>query len=177
MESTLTAVEIVQRIHAGQLAADAITAEQRQQCVSHLALEGFATGEIAALLRVSERTIQRDRLAVRRAEALAPGLSLGDELLGEYQRQTLTSIQRLTRMIHDHSNPAYARLWAEEAINRIYQRFLNCVHQLQYLESGQSRLYYLRQADPATQERDRQNFKDLMSTLPNLMASVGGGKK
>lgn len=176
IEPLLTAADIVQRIHSGQLAADSITLQQRQQCVSYLSLEGFTVGEIASLLHVSERTVKRDRQAVRQAEALTPGLSLGDELLGEYQRQTLSSIQRLTRMINDKSNPAFARLWAEEAINRIYQRFVDCVHRLGYLDDGQARLKYLRQTDPAAKECDRQDFTTLMTNLPNLMASLSGGK-
>ncbi len=110
---------LVQEIHAGRIQADSLSAELRRQCVGHLTIEGCATSDIAALMRVPERTIRRDRAMVRREEAVGPSLTLGDELLGEYQRFTLASVQRLTRMCNAAEEPAYARLWAEEAISRV----------------------------------------------------------
>ena len=46
---------------------------------------------------MSERTVRRDRSAARKDDAIAPDIYLGDELLGEYHRLTMASIQRLIR--------------------------------------------------------------------------------
>ena len=136
----LLITEMIERIHAGRLNVSDLAVNVRQQCVGHLVLEGFTTTEIAQLLRMSERTVTRDRAAVRRDDALAPDSRLGDQLLGEFERISQSSVQRLTRLAQDTQNPAYARLWAEEAIVRIYQRLIDTVHRLHYFEDGKGRL-------------------------------------
>ena len=137
----------------------------RQQCVGHLTLEGFTSGEIAQLMRISERTVRRDRAAVRQTDALAPARSLGDELLGEFQRLTLASVQRLTRLARDPEAPHYARMWAEESIVRIYQRFIDTAHRLRYIEDGRARLAHQRDTDPAEQERFRETLASLRGVV------------
>lgn len=146
---------IVERIHAGSLAAESLPAEVRRRCVSQLTAEGFSGTEIAALLHMGERTVRRDRAALRKEEALAPSRFLGDELLGEFQRIALASVQRLTRMAHANDVPPYARLWAEEAMNRIYQRFLETTHRLDYFYGGRARLHHEWYCDPQEIERSR----------------------
>jgi hypothetical protein len=47
-------------------------------------------------------------------------------------------------MAADHSTPPYARLWAEDAIGRTYQRFIETVRRLQYIDTGRLRLMDLR---------------------------------
>ena len=132
--------ELIEQIHSGQVDVDSLAPDIRQQCVGHLVLEGFRNTEIAQLMRVSERTVTRDRVAVRRDDALAPDSRLGDQLLGEFEKMTMGAVQRLTRLAGDTQNPAYARLWAEEAIVRIYQRLIDTVHRLHYFEDGKARL-------------------------------------
>jgi len=133
-------IEIVRRLQEGALVPADLDPALRRQCVMHLTVLGFSTSEIAELLTIADRTVRRDRAAIRREEALEPSPTLGDELLGEFQRLALASVQRLTRMAADHSTPAYARLWAEDAIARIYQRFLETVRRLGYLQTGALRL-------------------------------------
>ena len=136
--------DLVHKLHAGQLAAEQLPQELRRQCVAHLTLEGFTTGEITQLMGVTERTVRRDRQAVRRDEAQPPNPALGDELLGEFHRLTLSSIQRLIRLARDTSTPHYARLWAEEAAVRIYQRLIDTARRMNYIEDGSRRLRHLR---------------------------------
>jgi DNA-binding CsgD family transcriptional regulator len=140
--------EIIRLIDEGRLAAASLPATARQRCVHYLTLEGFTNWEIAQLLKIADRTVRRDRAANRRDHAVAPERYLGDELLGEFQQFTLASIQRLTRMTRDTSAPPYARLWAEDAISRVYARFLNSARQLNYLENGTVRLKRSIKADP-----------------------------
>lgn len=63
----------------------------------YLTTDGFSSSEIGSLLKMSERTVRRDRSAARKDDAIAPDIYLGDELLGEYHRLTMASIQRLIR--------------------------------------------------------------------------------
>ncbi|MEX1088489.1 MAG: hypothetical protein WEC36_18130 [Phycisphaeraceae bacterium] len=118
--------------------------------------EGFTTGDMAALLKTHERMVWRDRAAIRKEDALEPSETLGDELLGEYQALTRASVQRLSRLSRDATTPAYARLWAEEAIVRVQQRFIETVHRLQYLSEGKTRITdkkYLLPAPPGAEAK------------------------
>lgn len=148
--------QLVAEIHAGTVAATAVPAELRRRCVEHLTHEGFSTSEIAALLETSERTVRRDRATARMEGALKPTLTLSDELLGEFHRWTLSTMQRLTRLSRDEDKPAYARLWAEEAMIRNYQRFIHTAHKLEYLRTGRERLAHLDATDPEAHKRHKE---------------------
>lgn len=132
--------ELIRQIHEGLIDAASLSAAKRRACVSYLTFQGLTTAEIAHVLCISDRSVQRDRLAARRADALRPDMQLGDELLGEFQQLTLGSIQRLIRLSNDTSAPPYARMWAEEAMVRNYQRFLDAAAKHRYFNDGSLRL-------------------------------------
>ena len=159
--------DLVHRLHDGDMQPDELSAPVRRRCVSQLSLEGLTAGEIGQLMRISERTVHRDRATARRESAVAPGRTLGDELLGEFQQISQACIQRLTRMTREPDTPPYARLWAEEAIVRIHHRLIDTTHRMKYLEEGQSRLAHERETDPAEHERSGERMKA-------LRAMVGG---
>ncbi len=157
--------DLVHRLHAGELDPAELSPDLRRQCVDHLALEGFSAADTGELLRLSVRTVQRDRAATRREHALPPSLTLGDEMLGEYQRLTLASVERLTRLARDPDTPPYARLWAEEAINRMYQRLILTARRLHHLDDGSKRLEHLHATDPAARQRARERRAGVMRDL------------
>ena len=160
----LSVHDLIQELSAGRRSADDLLPAQRRLCVDHLTDEGFTNTDIARVLRVSARTVTRDRLAARRDHAVQPDCYLGDELLGEYERLTLVGIARLTRLTRDSDTPAYARLWAEEAIHKMYQRFIDTAHRLKYLATGSSRLQQQRDNDPAENQRLADRFAALRRT-------------
>ncbi len=131
---------VLEQLHAGEVAGAALPLELRRRCVEHLTDEAFTTGEIAQVMRISERTVRRDRAALRRAGGVAPDARLGDELLGEFERIVTGAVGRLTRLSRESTSPPYVRLWAEQAMVRIYQRYIETAHRLNYIEDGQRRL-------------------------------------
>ena len=156
----------IRRIHAGELAALDLPIELRHQCVAHLTMQGFSSTDVGAVLNMNERTVRRDREAIRRAEAIDPNATLGDDLLGEYQRFLHAGIQRLTRRANDQSEPPYVRLWAEEAITRMYQKFIDTVHKLNYLSDGRARIMHQLATDPEEQQRWAERDKAERDKLP-----------
>jgi len=150
----LTTEAMVERLHAGTLHPARLTASQRRRCVGHLSEQALTAGEIAQVMGVAPRTVHRDRAALRRQAAMGPDLKLGDELLGEFERVVAAANARLTRLGRDPNVPAYVRLRAEEAQVRNYQRLIRTARQLDYVDSGRSRLSAQRraaQADPANE--------------------------
>lgn len=140
--------DLIEQVHAGAIDPADVSADDRQRCVAHLTRAGLTAEHIAALFHVNERTVQRDRTAIRRAEAIAPTLSLGDEFLGEFYSELRQCNQNLARLTSDDNQPLHARIWAEEARVRNYKRFLDVADRLGYLEGGKRRLDYQRLTDP-----------------------------
>ena len=138
---------LLHRIQAGLLAPDQLTQAQRRACVHHLSQDGFSNLDIAQLLDIHERTVQRDRRAHRKSEALRPDCFLGDELMGEYQSLAQGSIQRPIRLSQDQIASATSRLRIEETIYRIFHRFLQTMRELDYFERGSARLQFQRDLD------------------------------
>lgn len=132
--------EILQQLYDGRLMGERVSPETRRRCVAYMVAQGFTNAEMAELLRVSERTVQRDRMALRREMALAPDRRLGDELLGEFQQIVLSSVARLLRLVREGGRIEYARVRAEEAMVRIYRQLIDTAYRLRYLEDGGRRL-------------------------------------
>lgn len=75
--------------------------------------------------------------------------------------------------------PPYVRLWAEEAMVRNYQRFVETARKLRYLNDGDERIKDLLSPPPETpeqqMERHRRRFasdKIFMQALNESMASL-----
>ena len=144
---------VIEAITNHKLDPTCLNAARRQDCVHHLIHMGFTNDEVARFLRVNDRTITRDRQAIRKNRALTiassgpshspPQLETRNseletsspsttpaELLGEFQSIAMASIQRLTTLARDPRTPAYTRLAAEEAITRTYQKFITLAERL-----------------------------------------------
>ena len=145
--------ELVEDIKSGKLRAAELDAQTRCLCVAHMTGEGYGNGQIAEALGISERTIQRDRELLRKAHARPPHPALGDEVLGELERLAAASVARLTRLARDAASPPYVRLWAEDAIIRNYQRFVETARRMEYLESGSRRIKRYIELDPHEQRQ------------------------
>lgn len=139
--------DLVAGIESGQIDPCSLNMFGRQSCVEQLSMDGMTNGEIARFLKVSERTVKRDLAAVRREAALEPSWLLGDELIGEMQRLTLAAVRRLTRMSGEPSLPPYARLWAQEAVVRTYDRFIGAAQRMKYIEPGEGRIRWQREME------------------------------
>ncbi len=147
----MPAPEIIQQLYDGRLVGERVAPETRRRCVAYMVAQGFTNAEMAELLRVAERTVQRDRMVLRRDVAIKPDRRLGDELLGEFQQIVLGSVARLLRLVREGGHVEYARIRAEEAMVRSYRQLIDTVHRLRYLEEGGRRLsdQHLRETNPA----------------------------
>lgn len=167
-ESRVSIEQLVSDLHAGHLDPATLSVAERRRCVGYLTDQAFTTAEITQLLGMNERTIRRDRTVIRREAGVSPDNALGDELLGEFERIVTGSVSRLTRLARDPANPAYARMWAEEAMVRIYHRYIETARRMHYFDDGARRLRTQRQSDPAELERLKISFDEtrkLMRTM------------
>ncbi len=102
-------LSVIRDIQQGALAPRSLGVEDRRRCVEHLTGEGYSLAEIAEILKVTERTIARDRSAVRRSNAIECDEDLTGEMVGQLVKQADTTINRIRRVTRDSGTPPAAR--------------------------------------------------------------------
>ena len=132
--------DLIIALHQGRIDPAHLTADQRQQCVELLTTQGFTNDQIAVQLRAHVRTIQRDRKAIRHAQAMVPDLDMADELLGDLRRATDESVQRLRRIANDPDAPVRARLAADQSIAKLHLSLIHTARELNYFDATSHRL-------------------------------------
>ena len=136
-------MHLVRDVRLGRIAGANLSPEERRACVGYFTAEGLTVPEIAVTMRVSDRTIHRDRRAIRRANALKPSQALGDELVSELRAQADSAIARLRRAVRDTGDgrvTPHMRMRAEINAFRIHRDLVALLAKLQYIPTGQERL-------------------------------------
>jgi DNA-binding CsgD family transcriptional regulator len=110
--SVLTALRDIQ---SGARQPNSLSMEDRQRCVEHLTTDGYQTAEIAAILKVAERTVLRDRKAIRKANALQADEGFAAETVGNLIKQADQAIARLRRISREKDTPPAVKVDAERA--------------------------------------------------------------
>lgn len=169
-----SARDMVDGVRIGTVKADDLSSDQRQACVEYLTEEGHTNREIAQLIEVHERTIRRDRRALRKSLAVKPDPGLGDEWVGELERLTSEAVQRLTKLARDPATPPSVRLSAEEAATRTYQRFVETARRMGYAETGSKRLREEQINSKTRMQEIREQAREFqMEALKSLTAPGG----
>lgn len=114
--------------------------EERQACVAHLSGEGYLGPEIAQILRVSERTIRRDRSAIRDAASLGHDPALVERIAGQLTTEADLCIGRIRRAIRDRQTPAATRIEGERACFQILIRLVDRLQSLGFLPTAAQRV-------------------------------------
>jgi len=108
-------VEIIRDLRSGVITGRALDGESRRACVMYLGGEGYGVPEIAALLKVSDRTVARDRARMREELAVERDPGLLPRMVGHLIGEAESTSVRLRRIARDKSAPASARVEAEKA--------------------------------------------------------------
>ena len=125
-----TVLSIIRGLQNGTVSPKSLSIDDRRACVEHLTGEGYSIVEIAEILRVSERTIARDRKAIQEANAIERDPELADQLVGRLGREVDLAINHMRRVAREKETPASVKVDAE---HRCYQIFSDYVQRLQRL--------------------------------------------
>lgn len=126
-------LSLIRKIHSGSLDPHLINIDDRRRCVEHLSGEGYSTAEIAEVLKASERTIARDRSAIREANAMEQDPALVPEIVGHLVRQGELAVARIRRVTRDAATPPAARIDGEKACWTIARELVDALQRLGYL--------------------------------------------
>ena len=133
-------IAVIRDIQSGALAGRNLSPDDRRRCVEHLTAEGYSIAEIAEILGAAERTIARDRAAVREANALRAGPEFAGEMAGQLVRQAESGIARLRRVARERECPHATKVESERAAWSIARELIQCLQRLGYLPEAAQRV-------------------------------------
>lgn len=129
-------LEIIRAIKSGELAPNQLSTQDRQACVMHLGLEGLSVPEIAQVLKVSDRTIARDRKAIQEANALEHDPKLAGLFAGRLASEAESCINRIRRVTRDRDTPPAVKVEGERLCYEIVDKLTQRLQSLGYLPTA-----------------------------------------
>jgi transposase len=132
-DSEPQSLDLLQKIKSGQMEAKLDDPEKRRLLVALLMKEGHSTPEIAHLLKVSDRTIERDRQALRESNAITKDPKLVEQMAGKLLAEAELCIQRIRKFARDKEALPSVKIDAEDRCFHIAARLTECLQSLGYL--------------------------------------------
>jgi len=136
----LQTLALLQKIKAGQFKANSIGKAERMLLVCFLMAEGQSTAEIAHLLKTSDRTIERDKKAIREEIAITKDPKLVEQMAGRLMYETELSIQRLRKVQRDKDASPADKIEAERTSNQIICQLIKTMQSLGYLPTAAQKI-------------------------------------
>ncbi len=124
---------LIKRIKEHKIDPAVLTTEDRRRCVEVLWSEGYSIAETAQILQRGERTIYRDRSALRSTHALHVHPGFAPEMAGELMRQTEGSMGRLRRIAREPDASAMERCMAEQFAIKAHIEMITKLQSMGYL--------------------------------------------
>ncbi len=115
------------------LSGSSLAADDRRSCVEYLSAEGYSAAEIAGILSVADRTVLRDRQAIKEKNALGRDPALAGQVAGQLIREADSSMGRLRKLARDREAPHAARVEAERSAFGIFRDMVRTLQRLGYL--------------------------------------------
>lgn len=105
-------ISLVKAIQGGQIEAKSLPKEHRQICVDYLTNEGYSSGEISEILKVSPRTIRRDRERIRQDNAVNLDADFTGRHVGLLTQRSQHAIENLIRVSKEKGCPHFVKVKA-----------------------------------------------------------------
>jgi hypothetical protein len=134
--SQRNALTIIKGIQSGDIPPGSLDKASRCACVEHLTAEGYSTVEIASILGASERTVRRDRAAIRAAHAVERDPSLVREMVGHLVMHADVAVSRIRRAVRQQDAKPGERVDAERACWTIVKDLVGMLQKLGYLPTA-----------------------------------------
>lgn len=123
-------------MQGGQVSPANLPASSRRLCVEHLTAEGYSLVEIAEVLKVSERTVARDRAAVLQQNAVQKDPKLLGQMVGRLVREAENCISRMRRVSRDKETPPAVKIEAEHRSWQVVRELAEVLQRLGYLPTA-----------------------------------------
>lgn len=133
-------LSLLQKIQTGSVDPKCIRPAERRQIVSYLMADGYCTADMAQILKVSDRSVERDKKAIRQANALAADPQLVEQMAGRLVCEANLSIQRIRKAVRDKKTKTAVKIDAEHRCYQIVSDMISSLQRLGYLPIATARL-------------------------------------
>jgi hypothetical protein len=127
---------LINKVKSGEVAGANLANDDRRRCVEYLTLEGYTSVDISEIFKVSERTIFRDREAIRRANALERRPETAAEVTGQFVRSSEHTISRLRRVARDPAATPQVKVDADRVAWEVQKDTVKILQSLGYLPTA-----------------------------------------
>ena len=132
--------DVIRDIKNGVIDTSSLSADDRRLCVSQLAGEGLSVGEIAQVLRVSTRTITRDRQVIHEQNAIEPDSRLAALFAGRLAAEYEATAARIRRVTRDKETPPAVKIDGEYKCYDMLDRLVQRLQSMGYLPTAAQRI-------------------------------------
>ena len=136
----LRCLDILQGIKKSSIDPASLLPNQRKLIVPVLVAEGQSTAEIAHLLKVSDRTIERDKKAIRQENAISQDPGLARVFAGRLVDEAQICIQRIRKFQRDNDCPPAAKIEGEKGCFDITNRLTERLQSMGFLPTAAKKL-------------------------------------
>lgn len=133
-------LSLLQGIKDGSVNPSSICPADRRLLVSFLTFEGQSSAEIAHLLKVSDRTIERDKRALREENAIVKDPKLLEQTVGNLKSEAEVCIQRIRKFQRDKEASPAAKMDGEHRCFQILCALSERLQSLGYLPIATQRI-------------------------------------
>ena len=168
----LRCFDILQGIKKGTTDPASLLPNQRKLLVSFLVAEGQSTTEIAPLIKVSDRTIERDKKNIREENALSRDPKLANIIAGRLVDEAQVCIQRIRKFQRDSNCPPAAKIEGEKGCFHIVDSLAERLQSMGYLPTAAKKLeadltHHMENTLSLDEiESEAQRLQDIKTSLP-----------
>jgi len=152
---------LLQNIKSGSVNPSSLCPADRRLLVSFLMAQGQSTAEIALLLKTSDRTIERDRKAIRDENAMAKDPKLVEKIAGMLYVEAGRCIQRIRKFQRDSDASPAAKMDGEHRCFQILSELSKRLQSLGFLPTATQRI-----------EADVRHSVDSLSSLEEMQHEI-----
>ncbi len=131
---------LLQDLKSGSVNPSSLCPADRRLLVSFLIAEGQSTAEIALLLKTSDRTIERDRKAIRDKNAMTKDPKLVEKIAGMLYVEAGRCIQRIRKFQRDKDASPATKMDGEQRCFQIASGLSERLQSLGYLPIATQRI-------------------------------------
>jgi len=131
-----TVLDTLRKVQSRQLSPQNISLATRRSLVEHLSSDGYSVAEMAEILQVNERTVRRDRAAVREANALEFDPELSSKMAGALLGEADNVVNRIRRAARAKDTTVAEKIAAEATCWRVKKELVESLQSLGHLPTA-----------------------------------------
>jgi hypothetical protein len=133
-------MDLLRRIESGAIHPKGIGADDRRQLVAFLLNDGYSVAEMSQILKVADRTIERDKKAIRESNVIVRDPRLTEQMVGRLVGEAELAVQRIRKAVRDKDTSKAVRVDAEHRCYQITSDLVGTMQRLGYLPTAAQKI-------------------------------------